>query len=136
MNERQPPTPSDLLDLWRQQAAQMEQRWNEFLNQMMGSDAFSQTMARSMEGMLGLQSTYTRGMEQYLRALNIPTRTDIVDLAERLGRLEQQFADLLVALKREPPPAAAEAPRPARQRDSQGRYLPIGSADDPTAPAQ
>lgn len=96
--ERLPPTPSEMVDAWRQTAAQMEQRWNEYLNQVMGSEPFAQAMARSMDTFLTLQAGYGRMMEQYLRVMNVPTRSDIVQLAERIGALEQQISDLSMTL--------------------------------------
>lgn len=86
-----PPSFNDILDTWRQAATDTEQRWNDFLNQMMGTEAFGSVMARSMDGYLSMQSTFSRGMEQYLQALNIPTRTDIAQLAERVAMLEQKI---------------------------------------------
>ena len=53
-----PPAPSlnDFLDTWRQAAADTEQRWNDFFNELMGTEAFAQTMARSMDGYLAMQA--------------------------------------------------------------------------------
>jgi polyhydroxyalkanoate synthesis regulator phasin len=121
-----PPTPSDLVDSWRRTASDMEQRWNDFLNQAMGTEAFAQTMARSMDGYLAMQANFARAMEQYLRALNIPTCTDLLQLAERIGMLEQRIADLTTALAGRDvgvhaatsfdDPAAEKPPSPAGRR--------------------
>lgn len=93
-----PPSFNDMLDTWRQTAAESEQRWNDFLNQMMGTEAFGSVMARSMDGYLSMQSTFSRRMEQYLQALNIPTRTDIAQLAERVAMLEQKIDTMALVL--------------------------------------
>lgn len=103
-----PPVPSfnDLLDTWRQAATETEQRWNDFLNEMMGTEAFGQVMARSMDSYLSMQGAFARGMEQYLRALNIPTRTDVNQIAERVALLEQKIDTVAAMLGAE----QAEAP--------------------------
>jgi hypothetical protein len=93
-----PPGPNEMIEMWRQSASDMEQRWNEFLNQMMGTEAFAQMMARSMDGFASLQSGWTRGMEQYLRALNVPTRADLAELTAHIGVLEQKIDLLTLAL--------------------------------------
>lgn len=108
-----------MLDAWRRTASEMEQRWNDFLNQAMGTNTFAQTMARSMDGYLALQANFGTAMEQYLRALNIPTRTDFAQLSERIGLLEQRIADLtaalgsqaVVRLDRDNPDETVEQPR-------------------------
>ena len=125
-----PPTPAtsfnDFLDAWRKAAADTEQRWNDFFNELMGTDAFAQVMARSMDGYLTMQATFAKGMEQYLRALNLPTRTDVNQLAERVALLEQKI-DLIAASLGAAAPAAAEpnasggAPRRGRKRGGGGR---------------
>src|SRR5262245_23638515 len=106
-----PPGPNEMLEMWRQSASEMEQRWNDFLNQLMGTEAFAQVMARSMDGYAALQSGWTRGMEQYLKALNVPTRADLADLTARIGVLEQKIDNLAHALGAEhAPPAEIGAP--------------------------
>jgi len=107
---------NEMLDTWRQTASEMEQRWNDYLNQVMGSDAFAQTMARSTEGFSGLQASFAQGMEQYLRALNLPTRADIAQLIERVGKLEQKIDALGEALAL----PEGEA-RPARRPRKKGK---------------
>ena len=122
MSEDRPPgplTPSDLLEVWRRAATDMEQHWNEYLNQAMGTDTFAQAIARSLDGYLALQTSFASGMEQYLKSVNIPTRNDFIQLSERIGLLEQRIADLTAALAlsgvsvRVEPSVVEPAPEPA-----------------------
>jgi hypothetical protein len=115
-----PPGPNELIEAWRQQASEMEQRWNDFLNQVMGTEGFAQMMARSMDGYLTLQASFARGMEQYLRALNIPTRTDITQLAERVGMLEEKIETLTGLINAARLADSAER-APARSSESRAR---------------
>ena len=62
----------------------------------MGTEAFAQMMARQTEGYATMQAAFARGMESYLRALNIPTQTDLAQLAERVTALERRV-DALAA---------------------------------------
>ena len=90
------PSTSELVDAWLQTATQAERQWNEYLNQVMGTDAFAQMMARSMESSAAIQAAFARSMEPYLRALNIPTNADLARLTERLTMLEQRVDALTV----------------------------------------
>lgn len=85
------PTFNDLIDAWAKAATDAERRWNEFFNQQMSSDEFAKLYARQMENFATLQANFARGMEQYLRALSIPTQSDLALLAERLTALERRI---------------------------------------------
>jgi hypothetical protein len=98
------PGPEEMIETWRKAAAGAEQQWNDYFNQLMGTESFGQMMARSMESYITMQSTVARGMEQYLRSLNFPSRTDIVNLAERVAILEQKIDAIAMTL------SIAEAP--------------------------
>ncbi len=94
----QPKPPPDPLTLWREWAQQAEEQWNQALNQIMGSEAFASTMGRSMEVMLALQSRLAQQFEATLKAWNLPTRSDLVAIAERLAEVEERLdrlADLV-----------------------------------------
>ena len=90
------PGPYEMIDAWVKAATEAERRWNEYFNQAMGTDAFAQMMARSMESNAAIQAIFARGIEQYLRSLNIPTHADLARLADRLTALELRV-DALVA---------------------------------------
>ena len=111
------PSPDDMIDAWVKAATQAERRWNEYFNQSMATDQFAQFMSRSMETYTAVQATFARGVEQYLRALNIPTQTDIARLAERLTALERRIDALEV---KDETGAAAGAERPTEKRRSRG----------------
>ena len=91
------PSASEMVDAWVKSATETERRWNEYLNQVMGTDAFAQWMARTMETNAAIQAAFARGMEQYLRAFNIPTQGDLARLAERLTAVEQRLDSLEAA---------------------------------------
>jgi hypothetical protein len=108
------PGPNDMVETWRKAAADAEQRWNDFFNELMGTEAFGQIMARSMDGFLSFQSTMASGMEQYLRAFNLPSRSDLTMLAERVAMLEQKIDALASLLERERLPARGDTPNGSR----------------------
>ena len=95
-NERAnlPSSPTELVDAWLQAATQAERQWNEYFNQVMGTEAFAQMMARQQESAAAMQATFARSMEPYLRAFNIPTQSDLATLAERVTALERRLDTL------------------------------------------
>jgi len=83
-----------MVDAWVKSATDAERRWNEYFNQVMGTDQFAQAMQRSMETYTAMQANFMRGMEQYLRSLSIPTQSDLAKLAERITLLERRLDEL------------------------------------------
>lgn len=91
MAERPDQPPADPLTVWRDWAAQAEEQWNRYLNQAMGSEAFSAMMGRSLETMLALQQRLAEQFETTLKAWNLPTRSDLTALGERLAAIEERL---------------------------------------------
>ena len=112
------PGTNEMVDAWVRSATETERRWNEYLNQFMGTDAFAQWMARSMETNAAMQAAFARGMEQYLRAFSIPTQSDLAKLRERLTAVEERL-DILEADADAVSDGGEE--RPAGARRSRGR---------------
>jgi len=84
----------DPVAAWRSWISQSEQQWNALLNQAMGSDQYSQWMGRMMESYVTMQKNMAESMSRYLGALNMPTRTDILTLGDRLAMIEDRLAGI------------------------------------------
>jgi len=80
-------------------AEQAEQQWNQYFNQMMGTETFASMMGKHMEGYLAVQNTLAQNLERYMQSMNLPTRTDLTALGERLAAIETQIS-LLAAEQR------------------------------------
>jgi len=104
------PTPADMLNSWKQLAEQAEGQWNQYFNQMMGTEQFAELMGKYMEGYLAQQQTLAGNVEKYMQTMNLPTRSDFIALSERLASLETQVS-LLVAEQR-------RAAKPSKSDDS------------------
>jgi hypothetical protein len=96
MAENQPriPTPSEMIEPWRQMAERLEQQWNQFFNQMMGTESFANLLSAYLQSYLTLQQSIAQSVEHSFQALNLPVRSDIVGIAERIAALEGQIAAL------------------------------------------
>jgi hypothetical protein len=116
-----PEQPSlDPMNLWRDMLTQWERGLNSVANQAMGSNEFSRAMHQVTALSLRMQQTAGDAMGKSLQAMNLPTRSDILELAERVGCIEESLARLEAAL-----PAAA-APAPAPPRAARTRQPPAG----------
>ncbi len=84
----------DFSEAWRQWATQSERQWNEFFNQMMGTEEFSQSLGRNLDVFLHFQKTMNEAMGSFFTAMNVPTRTDVLALGDRMLAIENRLAAL------------------------------------------
>jgi hypothetical protein len=113
----------ELVDLWREWLTLSERQMNEFLGQAMSTDTASRSMGSFVEMYALFQRNIGQAMERYLATMNIPSRTDIIALGEKLGSIEERLLHieqtLLIAAEsvddRTPTDRAAE---PSRTRQS------------------
>ncbi len=118
----QPPAAPDPFAMWREWVTQSERQWNAFLNEAMATEQFSQSLGRMMDVYLNMQKSMNEMMGRYFTALNMPTRTDVLSLGNRLSEIEERLASLETAVLALQPGALARAtgaapiPRPPRTR--------------------
>ena len=72
--------------------------WADVMSQTVASKGFAESMGRQLEGSLDALTLARRQvgelMEQYLRQLNLPTRKEVISIAERLTKIEMAMDDL------------------------------------------
>ena len=59
----------DFSEAWREWATQSERQWNEFFNQMMGTEEFSQSLGRNLDVFLHFQKTMNEAMGSFFTAI-------------------------------------------------------------------
>ena len=114
----------DPFAMWRDWLSQSERQWNSFLNEAMSTDEFSQAMARMMDVSLNMQKNMNDVMGRYFTAMNLPTRTDVLSLGnrlteieDRLGTIESSVGALVPAAARPGGPSETAAlPKPPRTK--------------------
>jgi hypothetical protein len=113
----------DPFGMWREWLSQSERQWNSFFNDVMGSQPFNETQGRLMEMYLAMQKAMGEAMGRSLTALDIPTRTDVLGLGERLSVIENRLTTIEAHLARlagssgdTASPTPTPVPRPARTR--------------------
>jgi len=119
----------DPLQMWRKAIAKLESGGNALANRAMDSSEFSSALHQMANLSLGMQQTFEKVLGTYLKKANLPSRAEIVELAQALQRIESKLDRLLPT-----EPAPDQRPRPARTRVPAGR--PPVKADKPAAPAR
>lgn len=76
----------------------MSKSWASAMSEAVASKSFAESMSEQLEGNLEAMSLMRRQfgdfMEQYMQQMNLPTRAEVVSMAERLARLEMAMDDL------------------------------------------
>ena len=112
---------NDPVALWQQMIAEMEKGFNAFANQTMTSPEFSKVMNQAGGVTAGAQKQLGELMEKYLVSMNLPSRAQMVGMAERLQSIEAQLNEIKVMLRQLNAGAASQggiagAPRPPRTK--------------------
>jgi hypothetical protein len=84
-------SPSDPIASWRDWMTQSESRLNALFNELMATDGYGRLMGGLTKVFVSMQKSMTEGMERYFTALSLPTRSDVVDLGERLSLIESRL---------------------------------------------
>jgi hypothetical protein len=125
----------DPLGVWRDLLSQWEQNVNAIANRTMGSDEYSSSMNSAMGATLKLQETMRQFMATYLASANLPSRAEVLGIAERLGGVEARLDRITALLERiaaspsaaaasASSAAAAEPATPARARPPRTKTAP------------
>jgi hypothetical protein len=72
--------------------------WSKMMIEVVNSDAYAQATAAMLDGWLSSSAPFRKAMEsavtQALSNLNMPTRDDVIRLAERLTNIEMRLDDM------------------------------------------
>lgn len=111
---------TDPVQMWHNFLGDMEKKFNTFSNQAMGSEDFSRLMNQATGASVGAKKAFGDFMERYLAAMNLPSRSELVDLGERLNTIESRLNEIMSLLQRVHADFAASdsngPPRPPRTK--------------------
>jgi hypothetical protein len=88
----------DAVALWQKMMGEMEKGFNAFANQAMASPQFSRMMNQAGGVSAGAQKQLGDLMEKYLVTMNMPSRAQMVGMAERLQSIEGQLNEIKTLL--------------------------------------
>jgi len=89
---------SDPVVLWQAMIGEMEKRFNSIANQAMTTPEFSKAMNQAGGLAAGAQKQLGEMMEKYLVGMNLPSRAQLVGMAERLQSIEGQLSEIKALL--------------------------------------
>jgi SMC interacting uncharacterized protein involved in chromosome segregation len=113
---------NDPVAMWQHMIGEMEKGFNAFANQAMASPEFSKVVNQVGGVSAGAQKQLGDLMEKYLVGMNLPSRAQMVGMAERLQSIEGQLNEIKAMLHQMQSNSGASqggssaAPRPPRTR--------------------
>lgn len=107
-------TPPDPAANFREMVTKWERGFDSLANQVMGTEGYSRSMNQMQDLQLGMQSMFKEFMTQNLTNANMPTRDDLVRLAESVGDLDRRMARIEALLEAMVPSNAAVGSGPRK----------------------
>ena len=89
---------NDPFAIWQNMLGEMEKGFNTFATRAMESPEFSEVVNQVGGVSAGAQKQLGEMMEKYLLTINLPSRAQMVDMAERLQSIEGQLAEIKALL--------------------------------------
>lgn len=102
--------------------SQSEGRLNALFNDLMATDGYGRVLGGLTKVVVAMQKSMTDSMERYFTALSLPTRSDVIDLGQRLSTIESRLQSIETSLSKLAGESGAESqstrplPRPPRTR--------------------
>jgi hypothetical protein len=117
---------------WRKMLGEMEKGFNSFANQAMTSPEFSQAMNRAGGMTAGMQKQLVDLMEKYLLTMNLPSRGQIVGIAEQLQAIEGHLTHIEALLRQgERSPGSSQTDSLVRPRPPRTKRPPPSATGEP-----
>src|SRR3954447_19094165 len=111
---------NDPVAMWQNMIGEMEKGFNSFANQAMASPEFSKVVNQVGGATAGAQKQLGDLMEKYLVGMNLPSRAQMVSMAERLQSIEGQLNEIKALLHQaqnnSPEGGSSGAPKPPRTK--------------------
>src|SRR5260370_20777801 len=80
--------------IWQTMIGEMEKGFNSFANQAMASPEFSKVVNQVGGATAGAQKQLGDLMEKYLVSMNLPSRAQMVSMAQRLASIQGQLKQI------------------------------------------
>jgi SMC interacting uncharacterized protein involved in chromosome segregation len=89
---------NDPVAMWQNMIGEMEKGFNAIATQAMSSPEFSKVMNQVGGATAGAQKQLGEWMEKYLVSMNLPSRAQMIGMAERLQSIEGQLNEIKAML--------------------------------------
>lgn len=92
------PADFDPLAMWKEWQTASMSAWAKIMSETVSSEDFAQSMGQSLNDYLEtttpIREQVERAIEQYLQQMNMPSRQEVISIAQRLTNLEMRIDDL------------------------------------------
>ena len=99
MNKSDKSVNLDPVRLWREWYQKSEKSWNEGISQLLGDERIAKSTGKYLQEAVHAQRMFTESMAKWLANLNFPSRSDVLALSDRVGKLEDTIAGLQVEIR-------------------------------------
>jgi hypothetical protein len=97
-DKAEPFNPFDPTGMWKTMRDSNMDAWSKMMIQLVNTEAYAQATAAMLDAWLSSSAPFRKALEmattQALINLNMPTRGDVISLAERLTNIELRLDDL------------------------------------------
>ncbi len=84
--------------MWREWVQKSEQQWSEALTGAMADEKASKLFGHFFQEWLHAQNMFTEMVGQNLASMNLPSRTDVIDVKDRLGEVDDTLTILITEI--------------------------------------
>jgi len=92
------PNPLDPFGLWKQSQQAMLESWSKTMTEAVNTEAYAETTGRMLDAYLTaaapLRKVIDQTMTQLLNQLSLPSRGEVISIAERMTNIELRLDDL------------------------------------------
>ena len=120
---------SDPVALWQNMIGEMEKGFNAFASQAMASPQFSKAVNQMGGATASAQKQLSELMEKYLVSMNMPSRAQMIGMAERLQSIEGQLNEIKAMLYQMQGGAAASSAGSSQPRPPRTKRPPSGGGE-------
>jgi hypothetical protein len=89
----------DPVRFWREWYQKSEKSWNDAMTQLLGDDQVAKSTGKYLQEALHAQRMFSEAMAKWLANLNFPSRSDVLALSDRVGKVEDALAGLQVEIR-------------------------------------
>lgn len=105
--------PFDPMAAWQDMLRQWEIQTNDWSGKLTETEGFSAAMNQLHKSTVLAQKTFAETTEKLLKSLNLPSKTQLDTVLERLDAIEEEIARLRLSLGQQP--GARPAPKRTRK---------------------
>jgi hypothetical protein len=92
------PNPFDPLGFWRTTQNASLEAWSKAMIELVNTDAYAEATGRLLDGYLAasvpMRKAVEQAMAQVLGQINVPSRVEVLSIAERMTNIEMRLDDL------------------------------------------